>query len=244
MQQLRVEKRGAKAACPHTWPNGELLPQSPSQGIWAHWLFTRVVFNIVVSYVSTGRFLQFRPESPLRIKWGKWGLERRGKLGLVAHTCNPSLQQAQSEDCWEFELGLVNTVSSGTAPHYNETLFQEHFPSSPIKGTMGAGAQRFISVAEHLCYISKVRFPVSSKENRKQAKEEWVVWHRAMRVEQRPKRVWFGTLLTGLLWAAWDMGRLGTTYSNLNITEASSVSGRYGDLFYRLFHLNSCTTIL
>lgn len=37
---------------------------------------------------------------------------------------------------------------------------------------------------------------------------------------------------------------LGTTYSNLNITEASSVSGRYGDLFYRLFHLNSCTTIL
>lgn len=162
MLQLWMEKRGAKAACPHTWPNGELLPLSPSQWIWAHWLFSRVVINIVVSCVSTGRFCLV---SPLCLKWGKWGLERRGKLGLVAHTCNPSLQQAQSEDCWEFELDLVNIVSSGTAPHYSETLFQEPFPlfSHPRDN----GGQRFISVVEHLCYIHKVWFPVSSKENRK-----------------------------------------------------------------------------
>lgn len=34
---------------------------------------------------------------------------------MMVHTWNPSIQQAQSEDCYEFEVSLLNIVHSRPA---------------------------------------------------------------------------------------------------------------------------------
>lgn len=93
----------SRCSLPARMRSTEVLPQSPSQWIQTHQVFISILKNIMVSYVSTGRFWHFH-----------YVTNKESEPGMLAHTCNPSIQQAQSEGC-EFEVRLPNIVCSRPA---------------------------------------------------------------------------------------------------------------------------------